>query len=113
MPGKGGNDPAARFIRKGTCKVSKDLKHPRIGKKLAAFDSYGAFLQYVQDRFDLKPGEHEALYDVLLKLQSVGEDPLQVIETCQFKMAEHDCLDMLRFMIHVDSLDIKELKNGL
>ena len=79
-------------------------------EKLNAFESYDAYLGFVKDRFDLKAGEHEALYAVLLKLQHVGADPIKTMEECRFKMAKHDCLDMLRFMIYVENLDLNVLK---
>lgn len=79
---------------------------------LEGFDSYEAFVAYVQERFALKPGELEALYDVLVKLQKVGISPLQAMEDCKTKMARHDCLDMLRFMIYVDGLDLAQLKDA-
>lgn len=79
-------------------------------EQLNAFESYDAYLSFVKDRFDLKAGEHEALYAVLLKLQHVGADPIKTMEECRFKMAKHDCLDMLRFMIHIENLDLDDLK---
>ena len=80
-------------------------------EKLAAFKSYEDFLAYVGRRFDLRPGEHEALYNVLVKLQNVGADPLETMEACKSEMAPNDCLDMLRFMIYIENLDISELKD--
>lgn len=51
--------------------------------------------------------------NVLIKLQSVGEDPLHVMETYRFKMAKHDCLDMLRFMVHIENMNVIDLKEKL
>jgi len=87
--------------------ISSD-RPPR--EALQGFDGYEAFVAYVQERFELKPGELEALHDVLVKLQHVGISPLQAMEDCKTKMAGHDCLDMLRFMIYVDGLDLAQLK---
>jgi len=79
-------------------------------EKLEAFESYTDFLRYVEARFDLRPGEPEALYSVLVKLQNVGADPLKAMEDCIYKMAKHDCHDMLRFMMHVENMDLAALK---
>lgn len=87
---------------------SKETMQPV--ERLAAFESYADFLRYVEARFDLRPGEPEALYSVLVKLQNVGADPLKAMEDCIDKMAKHDCHDMLRFMMHVENLDLAELK---
>jgi len=87
---------------------SKETMQPE--ERLAAFESYADFLRYVEARFDLRPGEPEALYSVLVKLQNVGADPLKAMEDCIDKMAKHDCHDMLRFMMHVENLDLAELK---
>lgn len=82
---------------------------PAPQETLDGFESYEAFIDFVQARFDLQPGEPEALYDVMVKLQNVGTDPLRVMDDCKARMARHDCLDMLRFMIYVDRLDLAQL----
>lgn len=92
-----------------TAKEDRREKKPPM-EGLEAFESYDAFLSFVKERFDLKAGEHEALYAVLLKLQHVGADPIKTMEDCRRKMVKHDCMDMLRFMIHVESLDLDDLK---
>jgi hypothetical protein len=81
-------------------------------EKLEAFKTYAEFLSYLEQRFDLKPGEHEALYSVLVKLQNVGADPLKAMDDCRQKMAKTDCLDMLRFMMHIENMDIADLKEN-
>lgn len=75
---------------------------------LNGFDTFEDFLKYTRTIFDLQADEYVALFNVLLKLQVLGEDPIETMRDCRTKMASHDCMDMLRFMIYVDGLDLAE-----
>lgn len=79
-------------------------------RRLVAFENFAAYLEYSQQLFDLTAAEHEALFDVLVKLQSIGEDPVQTLHECKFNMEEKDCLDMLKFMIQIESMDLETVK---
>lgn len=81
-----------------------------IPRKLEAFEDYDHYLRYTRDLFDLSPDEYAALFQVLLKLQSVGSDPVKTLQTCRFEMGNDDCLDMLKFMIYVDGLDLASIQ---
>lgn len=83
---------------------------PKPPTQLKGFATYEEFLDYASTRFALEPDEYEALFNVLLKLQSVGSDPRETMQDCQSQLADGECLDMLKFMIYVDGLDIKDLK---
>lgn len=78
--------------------------------QLKGFATYKDFLEYAQTRFALEPRQYEALFNVLLKLQSVGSDPLKTLNDCQSQLADGECLDMLKFMMYVDGLDLKDIK---
>ena len=78
--------------------------------RLNGFATYEDFLEYARTRFALEPREYEALFNVLLKLQSVGSDPLETMQDCQSQLADGECLDMLKFMMYVDGLEIKDIK---
>ena len=77
--------------------------------KLAGFKNYNDFLNYSQSLFDLAPDEHQGLYAVLLKLQSLGEDPLATMASWKNSADADDCLDLIRFMIAVDSLPLEDM----
>ncbi|MEJ2039815.1 MAG: hypothetical protein P8X55_12925 [Desulfosarcinaceae bacterium] len=79
-------------------------------QKLRTFEDYDDYLRYASDLFDLTPDEYAALFQVLVKLQSVGSDPLEALQTCRFEMEAGDCLDMLKFMMYVDGLDMAKIK---
>ncbi len=80
-------------------------------EKLDAFKNYDDFLNYVRDKFNFGPAEAQSLYKVLFKLQSVGADPIRTMEDCKNKMVGNECLDMLRFMIYVDNMDLLGIKD--
>jgi hypothetical protein len=77
---------------------------------LSGFADYDAFVRYARDRLRMQPDEMRALHDVLVKLQSLGEDPVQTLEACQRDMPAGDCLDMLRFMMLIDAMNLDDLK---
>jgi hypothetical protein len=39
----------------------------------------------------------------------MGQDPIEAMDQCQYEMEEVDCLEMLRFMIQVEGLDLRDL----
>jgi hypothetical protein len=84
---------------------------PKPPTQLKGFATYEDFLNYAKTRFALEPHEYEALFHVLLKLQGVGSDPIKTMQDCQSQLADGECLDMLKFMMYVDGLDLKDF-NG-
>ena len=83
---------------------------PEPPTQLIGFEGYEDFLKFAKNRFALQPTEYEALYNVLLKLQSVGVDPLKAMQDCQSQLLDGECLDMLKFMMFIDGLEMKDLK---
>lgn len=83
---------------------------PKPPTQLRGFATYEDFLDYARTRFALEPHEYESLFNVLLKLQGVGSDPLKTMQDCQSQLADGECLDMLKFMMYVDGLDLKDFK---
>jgi hypothetical protein len=84
-----------------------DTKNPP-DKELTSFDDYEDFVSYTENLFKLQPSEYQGLYKVLLKLQSLGEDPKKVLETWKSDTCQEDCPDFIRFMIKVDNMDIQD-----
>ena len=74
------------------------------------FETYEAYLDYAKSLFDLEPQMYRVLFDVLVKLQSLGQDPLEALQTCKYHMAQNDCLDMLNFMMYIENLDLAGIK---
>jgi hypothetical protein len=81
-----------------------------IDDQLIAFESFEDFSNYSKTLFDLSPQEIEGLYRVLLKLQSIGEDPKKIMNYWKKRTCDTDCGDFIRFMIMVDDMDIDDLK---
>lgn len=80
--------------------------------KLRKFDSYSDFLNYSESMFDLTPEEHRSLFKVLVKLESVGEDAMDTIDNCKFEWGDEDCLDLIKFMIQVEALNMADLSES-
>jgi hypothetical protein len=79
---------------------------------LKGFENFNAFLKYSQTLFELNPQEHQGLYNILLKLQSVGEDPQQAMLSLKHLTDKDGSTDLIRFMIQVDIMDIEEIKKA-
>ncbi len=88
-------------------------KEKRSEEKLIGFENYDAYLQYIRTLIKMRPDEYAALYKVLLKLQSVGQKPMDILHQCKYRQGDADCLDMLKFMIYIDDLDLADLKEQL
>ncbi len=79
---------------------------------LNGFDNYGDFLVFAKMIFNLSSSEYKALYEVLVKLQSVGEDPVKTMLLWKNSMDEQDCLDLIRFMIQIESMDLEDFSKA-
>ena len=77
--------------------------------KLSGFDDYQAFLSFSQSLFRLKPEEYRGLYNVLLKLESIGQDAVETMLLLKGNTDEHDCYELIRFMIQFDSMDMADI----
>lgn len=77
--------------------------------RLKGFNNYDAFLRFSRMHFSLEPTEYQGLYQVLLKLQSVGQDPMEAMLTWK---AHEDGNEMIRFMIMIDQMDMETLKQA-
>ena len=89
--------------------MKKDIQSKKPELKLHAFDSYDHYLRYAKNLFDLTDQEYKLLYQVLLKLQNVGQDPIEAMRDCKSKMEEHDCLGMLRLMMTIEEMDLEQI----
>ncbi len=90
--------------------MKKPIQDRKPDTRLSAFDSYDDYLNYAQTLFELTTDEYRLLYHVLVKLENVGEDPLKAMHDCKYKMENHDCLAMLKFMMTIEAMDLGEIK---
>ena len=84
----------------------------QLDERLYQFESQEEFSKYADSLFDLSDTEKKGLYRVLIKLQSIGEDPKKIMRYWKKRTCEKDCGDFIRFMIMVDEMDMDELKNA-
>ena len=77
--------------------------------KLNNFNNYDVFLSYSKSLFNLEPDEHQGLYNVLQTLQGIDLDPIQIMSLWKnySDEDEKDCLELIRFLIKIDSMDFK------
>lgn len=78
--------------------------------RLRQFDTYGHFERFCKELFELTPDETNGLYDVLLKLQSIGEDPIRILRSWKTHKCGEDCANFIRFMIMVDQMDMADIQ---
>jgi hypothetical protein len=79
--------------------------------KLSGFNDYQEFLNFSESLFQLKPKEYHGLFNVLLKLQSIGQDAVQTMLLWNSNTDKHDCYELIRFMIQFDSTDMEDILN--
>ena len=75
---------------------------------LEGFDSYDDFIEIARTLFTLEDHEYRALYDVLLKLQAIGENPMETMKLWKKDTCRKECPEFIRFMIQVDNMEIKD-----
>ena len=78
----------------------------RLPSELDAFSDYHEFETFCKSMFTLESWEYRQLYDVLVKLESVGENPVENMNIWKKSLSQEECLEFIRFMILVDSTDI-------
>jgi hypothetical protein len=79
-------------------------------RRLDGFRDYEEFFGYAKSMFDLDSEELEGLYHVLLKLQGIGEDPVETMIVWKQETCRGECPEFIRFLIQVDNLDLESLK---
>jgi hypothetical protein len=82
----------------------------RPSEKLDGFKDFDAFLAVTRKMFTLTPAEYRGMYQVLLKLQSIGQDPTETLQTWKNDTCGEDCPEFIRFMIQIDTMDMETLK---
>lgn len=78
--------------------------------RLDGFSDYQQFVKYAASLFELTPEEFEGLYQVLLKLQGIGEDPVEMMDLWKAETCKSGCPDFIRFLIQVNDIDLEELQ---
>jgi hypothetical protein len=81
--------------------------------KLSGFNDYREFLSFSKSLFQLKTEEYQGLFDVLVKLQSIGQDAIQTMLVLKSNTDEQDCHELIRFMIQFDSMDMGDIQTML
>jgi hypothetical protein len=76
-----------------------------IPSDLKAFASYPEFEKFCKSLFRLKSIEYKKLYKVLIKLESIGEDPKEKLKHWKINFSRDECIEFIRFLILVDSTD--------
>jgi hypothetical protein len=76
---------------------------------LSGFSDYREFLSFSKTLFQLKTEEHQGLFDVLLKLESIGQDAVETMLSLKSNADEQDCYELIRFMIQIDNLDMEDI----
>ena len=77
--------------------------------KLSGFNDYQEFLNFSESLFQLKPKKYNGLFNVLLKLQSIGQDAVQTMLSLKSNTDKHDRYELIRFMIQFDSMDMEDI----
>lgn len=90
--------------------MRKECGDAACSQNLQSFSGYDEFVAYVQSLIALEPEQYEALYQVMLKLEQAGRDPVSVLKECHERMEPQDCLDMLNFMMFIDSLSLEQIR---
>lgn len=81
--------------------------------KLNGFNDYQEYLGYSKSLFRLKPEEYQRLFDVLLKLQSIGQDAVQTMWLLKSNTDDDDSYELIRFMIQFDGMDMGDIQSLL
>ena len=86
-------------------RLKKILSLPR----LQGFEDVSEFQRYCRRRFALLPDEYNALYEVLVKLQSLGHDARSTLDAWHREMAPAECAEFIRLLIRVEKMEIHAL----
>ncbi|MBW1957593.1 MAG: hypothetical protein JRI63_03545 [Deltaproteobacteria bacterium] len=81
--------------------------------KLTGFNDYQEFLSFSKSLFQLNAEEYQGLFNVLLKLQSIGQDAIPTMRILKSNTDEHDCYELIRFMIQFDRMDMGDIQTML
>lgn len=77
--------------------------------RLRGFEDYEDFERHCRRCFALLPEEYRALYEVLVKLQSLGHDAPTTLNTWQREMTPIECTEFIRVLICVEKMALDSL----
>ena len=80
-----------------------------IQTKLSGFSDYREFLSFSKTLFQLKTEEYQGLFNILLKLENIGQDSIDTMLLLKSNADEQDSYELIRFMIQIDSLDMEDI----
>ena len=81
--------------------------------RLTGFNDYQEYLGYSKSLFKLKPEEYRGLFNVLLKLQSIGQDAVQTMLLLKSNTDDDDGYELIRFMVQFDGMDMGDIQTML
>jgi len=81
--------------------------------KLTGFKDYQEYLGYSKSLFKLKSEEYQGLFNVLLKMQSIGQDAVQTMRLLKSNTDDDDSYELIRFMIQFDGTDMGDIQTML
>jgi hypothetical protein len=81
--------------------------------RLTGFDDYQEYLGYSKSLFKLELEEYQGLFNVLLKLQSIGQDAVQAMLLLKSNTDDDDGYDLIRFMIQFNGMDMGDIQTML
>jgi len=81
--------------------------------QLAGFNDYQEYLGFSKSLFNLKPEEYLGLFNVLLKLQSIGQDAVQTMLLLKSNTDGDDGYELIRFMLRFDVMDMGDIQTML
>jgi len=81
--------------------------------RLTGFSDYQEYLGYSKSLFKLKSDEYLGLFNVLLKLQSIGQDAVQTMRLLKRNTHDDDGNELIKFMIQFDAADMGDIQTML
>ena len=81
--------------------------------KLTGFNDYQEYLGYSKSLFNLTSEEYKGLFEVLLKLQSIGQDAVQTMLLLKSNTDDDDGYELIRFMVQFDGMDMGDIQTML
>lgn len=81
--------------------------------QLTGFKDYQEYLDYSKSLFNLTSEEYKGLFNVLLKLQSIGQDAVQTMLLLKSNTDDEESHELIRFMIQFDGMDMGDIQTML
>ena len=93
--------------------LTNSLEISPVQTRLTGFKDYKEYLDYSKSLFNLKSEEYLGLFNVLLKLQSIGQNAVQTMRLLKSRTDDDDGYEVIRFMIQFDCMDMRDIQTML